>query len=351
MKKLLTGILVVVVFAAVLAASVFLGDHNDPYYNDDGSFAHIDGEDSFGHVEKHPAFSEFASFIIPWKDPLNQIGTPLLSLNTVCTVNRFHTGSVVDGINCVIDAANDHQIYYDFYSEEERREDPSKEETGLIFLPGEPGAPVAFVAAGGGYTCVCLFSEGFQCAHYLHDLGYNVFLLKYRVDTRGGDFEKIAPAQEPIANEDFGNALKYLFENQEKFGVSMEGYSCWGFSAGGRTTFLWGLDNEMGYKAWEVPEPGALVFAYSGWYDDQFEGQYGTMPPSYFAWLPEDNVIGKTLTEQISQMIRYMEENGMTVADHAYYDAFHGFGDGRGTDAEDWIIEACEFWEAQIAVQ
>lgn len=33
------------------------------------------------------------------------------------------------------------------------------------------------------------------------------------------------------------------------------------------------------------------------------------------------------------------------VEEHPYYEARHGFGEGRGTDAEGWIEEAAAFWE------
>ena len=157
------------------------------------------------------------------------------------------------------------------------------------------------------------------------------------------------PYQEKYANEDFGKALQFIFENQETFGVNMEGYSVWGFSAGGRTTFLWGLDNDYGYEHYELPAPAAMVLVYSGWYDRQFEGQYGTVPPTYFAWLPNDDVLGEKLAGEIQQYIDFLKAQGTPMQEHPYYEAKHGFGEGRGTDAEGWIEEVAEFWEAQRA--
>ena len=45
-------------------------------------------------------------------------------------------------------------IFYDIYSEEEKAEDPAKEDTGLFFFRGDPGARFAVCNAGGGFAYV-----------------------------------------------------------------------------------------------------------------------------------------------------------------------------------------------------
>lgn len=280
---------------------------------------------------------------------MNKIGTPLLSIRMVCNLNHLNTESILDGFNFVMDASAQRQIYYDFYTQEERMEDPSKEETGLIFIPGEKDAPVAFLTAGGAFKSVCLFGETFPVGNILHQAGYNVFIFKYRVNPDADTSKETMDYQERYANEDFGRAMQYIFENQDTFGVSMEDYSVWGFSAGGRTTFLWGLDNDYGYAHYGLPAPAAMMLVYSGWYDEQFADQYGAMPPTYFAWLPNDDVIGAENIERIRQYIDFLKEQGTLVEEHPYYEARHGFGEGRGTDAEGWIAEAAAFWENQRA--
>lgn len=47
-------------------------------------------------------------------------------------------------------AAAGQQIFYDIYTEEEKREDPDKEDTGLFFFRGEKNAKTAILNAGGG---------------------------------------------------------------------------------------------------------------------------------------------------------------------------------------------------------
>ncbi len=349
--KIVVACIGAVLFVALLAgARFFFGRNGRPYYDSNGSYQHITADDSFNWVESHPAFAEFSSFIQPWKDKANQIVTPLQSIRFVCTLNHFNVDSILDGFNFIIDAVEDGSLVYrDFYTQEEQTADPAKDETGLIFIPGDPGAPVAFLTAGGAFKSVCLFGEAFPVGNVLHQMGYNVFMLKYRVNPDGSTAKESMDYQEQYANEDFGRAMQYIFEHQDEYGVDMENYSVWGFSAGGRTTFLWGLENEYGYAHYGLPAPAAMMLVYSGWYDAQFEGQYETVPPTYFAWLPNDDVIGQSNADAIQTYINLLKEQGTTVSDHAYYEAKHGFGEGRGTDAAGWIDEAVAFWEEQLS--
>ena len=42
------------------------------------------------------------------------------------------------------------QVFFDIYSEAEKRADPAKQNTGLFFFRGKPGAKTAICNAGGG---------------------------------------------------------------------------------------------------------------------------------------------------------------------------------------------------------
>ena len=58
---------------------------------------------------------------------------------TVDVVNRLRS-----------DATEGKQVFYDIYTDEEKRADPAKHDTGLYFFRGDPGVHVAIVSAGGG---------------------------------------------------------------------------------------------------------------------------------------------------------------------------------------------------------
>lgn len=348
-RKLFSAVLAAVliaVLAAGFAVFRYLGRNSEQYTEPDSSYRHISAEDSFSYVENHPAFAPFSSFIQPWKDRMSLMSVPFLSVRTVSEQYHTNTQSIVDGFNFVIDAVQENgNVYYDFYTEEEREQDPTKEETGLIFIPGDRDAPVAVLTSGGAFKSVCLCLEGFPVGNILHQAGYNVAILKYRVNPNADTAKETMDRQEKYANEDFGRAVQFLFEHQQDLGISMEDYSVWGFSAGGRTTFLWGLDNEYGYKAWGLPAPAAMMLVYSGWYDEQFKGMYDAVPPTYMAWLPEDDTIGPDNVERIRQYIEMLEEKGIPFEEESFFEARHGFGEGRGTDAEGWIGHAVSFWE------
>ena len=345
-RRILSILALLLVLVLVLSCTVF-GRVFGSYTNPDGSYVHLTGRDSFRRAEQHPAFAPFSSFILPWKDRVNQTVTPWLSLSFVCRQNRTSTDSITDGLNFIIDRAEEGPISYDFYTDDERRQDPSKEETGLIVLPGDPDKPLALLTSGGAFQSVCLFLEGFPVGRVLHEMGYSVAILKYRVDPNAKDFAESEANCLDKANEDFARALDFLFAHQSELGVSMEDYSVWGFSAGGRTTSLWALDNSYGYAAHGLPKPAAMVLVYSGWYDPRFDRQYGTAPATFFAWLPEDDVIGEENMRGIQTYIDLLKAQNTPVETVEYHTAKHGFGEGRGTDAEGWIQLAADFWQRQ----
>lgn len=51
-------------------------------------------------------------------------------------------------------AENGEQVFYDIYSEEEKRTDPDKRNTGIFFFRGNSGAKTAICNAGGGFAYV-----------------------------------------------------------------------------------------------------------------------------------------------------------------------------------------------------
>lgn len=71
-------------------------------------------------------------------------------------------------------------VFYDIYTEEEKREDPEKEDTGLFFFKGNPGEKFAVCNAGGGFAYVGAMQDSFPHALELSKKGYNAFALIYR---------------------------------------------------------------------------------------------------------------------------------------------------------------------------
>ena len=111
------------------------------------------------------------------------------------------------------------RIFYDIYTDEEKAADPSKEDTGLFFFKGNPGARFAIVSAGGGMVYVGAMHDSFPHALELSAMGYNAFALIYRPG-----YDR-APA-------DLARAICFIFEHADELEVDTSCYSLWGGSAG-----------------------------------------------------------------------------------------------------------------------
>lgn len=348
------GLVLLVILPLLIAVAVIYriltGDGKD-YYDKSGKYLPISKNNTFGYIEKHPAFKEFSKFIQPWKDTKNRIVTPYLPLSVVCAANHVDADSITEGFNFIIQQSREQDIFFDIYTAEEKKEDPSKENTGLYFIPGDPDKPFVLLVSGGAFQSVCNFLEAFPVSQLMHEAGCNVFILQYRVDPeKSMVLDEVEPRQK-AANSDFGKAMKYIFEHADEFGVTTDNYAVCGFSAGGRLCHMWGLDNEYGYEHYGIPKPAVSMLIYSGWDDPVFEGCYETQPPTYFAHVENDTTIGADLSEKIEVYADRLRTLHIPVEEHIYTAAVHGFGAGTGTDAEDWVEDAIAFWGAHMHMQ
>ncbi|HLO45832.1 MAG TPA: alpha/beta hydrolase [Leadbetterella sp.] len=94
--------------------------------------------------------------------------------------------------------------------------------------PEKPNGTAVIVIAGGGYGVIVYNGEGLGTAKSLVEKGISAFVLKYRLpsDEIMQD-KKIGPLQ------DAQQAIKYLRENAEKYGIDKNKIGIMGFSAGG----------------------------------------------------------------------------------------------------------------------
>jgi hypothetical protein len=185
-----------------------------------GSYAHVKGTDRVIRIVNNPAFEGFGQFILPVENGIFDMYMQLKDIDSLLPFhNHIDADTTVGVINYMIDEINDGKtIFYDFYPEQQKRENPAKESTGLFFFRGKQGAPFAIVCAGGGFSYVGSIHESFPQALKLSKNGYNAFALQYRVGSQAR------------ATEDLAAALSYIFKNAEKFGVSSKDYSLWGDS-------------------------------------------------------------------------------------------------------------------------
>jgi acetyl esterase/lipase len=291
---------------------------------------HVEAADSVLRVVSHPAFEGFGQLVLPADGRRLDDG---MTLDRIDPLLPYHDhvdpDTTVRVINHMIDEV-DHgrTIFYDFYTDQQKREGPDKRSTGLFFLRGEPGAPFAIVCPGGGFAYVGSIHEGFPHALELSRRGHNAFVLKYRV----GDGRR--------ATEDLAAALSSVFENAAALGMSTRDYSLWGSSAGARMVASIASAGASAFGGHDLPGPAIIVMAYTGYSTFSVDD-----PPTFVTVSEDDGIVNVRVVER---RVEAMRRAGIEVEYRRYRSAGHGFGLGIGTDAEGWIEYAVRFWERHM---
>ena len=219
-----------------------------------GQHRHLRTSDSIRDLLNHPAFAGFSHLILPWDNRQYDEG---MRLDRVDALLPYHShidpDTTVGALNRMIDDVNKSRpVFYDIYTAAEKEQHPEKSSTGLFFYRGQPGAPFALISPGGGFAYVGSLHEGFPYAAVISEGGYNAFVLKYRAGQGG-----------TVATEDLAAALTYVFRNAETLGVSRNGYSLWGSSAGARMAAAIGSHGAARFGGRDLPLPSTVVMAYT----------------------------------------------------------------------------------------
>lgn len=221
-------------------------------------------------------------------------------------------------------ALNGHKIFFDIYTDDEKRNDPEKKNTGLFFFKGNPGAKFAIVNAGGGFAYVGAMHDSFPHALELSKKGYNAFALIYR------------PGAE-TACENLARAIAFIFEHADELEIDTNGYSLWGGSAGGRMAAWLGSYGTETFGERKFPRPAAVIVNYTG-----LSEVTGLEPPTFSAVGKNDWIANwKTMKARLDSISKL----GIATEFVAFEGLSHGFGLGTGTVAEGWLDKAVKFWE------
>jgi len=295
---------------------------------DRAAVRHLRAHDTMQDLLTHPAFAGFAHLLLPWDDRAYDGRLPLRDLGSLLPYHtHVNPAAVVGGLNALIDDVQGGEtVFYDVYTRPQKAEDPAKANTGLFFFRGRPGAPFAVIAPGGGFSYVGSLHEGFPYAVAIRARGYNAFVLKYRVGSGG------VPA-----TRDLAAAVSYIFRNASTLGVSTDGYSLWGSSAGARMAAMIGSHGTARFGGDDRPKPSAVVMAYTGHSDVAAHE-----PPTFVVVGEQDAIAPPSVMERRVAAVR---ATGADVEFHRYPGVGHGFGPGIGTSAEGWLDRAVTFWE------
>lgn len=218
-------------------------------------------------------------------------------------------------------------VFYDIYTPEEKDQDPAKENTGLFFFKGEPGAKFAICNAGGAFAYVGTMHDSFPHALELSKRGYNAFALIYRPGAQ-------------TACEDLARAISFVFAHADELEVDTDCYSLWGGSAGARMAAWLGTFGTGLFGGDDLPQPGAVVMQYTGLRECSKND-----PPTYACVGDQDGIANwRTMQARLNAMAA----QGIDTEFHCYLGLGHGFGLGTGTAAEGWLDDAVAFWERQM---
>jgi len=278
-------------------------------------------------VKNAPVFGDYGRLLFP-VDDYYYSGNTLEELQLVY-YNNIDPDETVEIVNTLRDRVLDGQtIFYDIYTEEEKKEDPDKEDTGLFFFKGTPGERFAICNAGGAFAYVGAMQDSFPHALELSKKGYNAFALIYRPGAQ-------------TACEDLARAIQFVFDHAEELEVNTDCYSLWGGSAGARMAAWLGSYGPEFFGGGDLPRPGTVVMQYTGLSEYSEED-----PPTYACVGDRDGIAPWRIMQA---RLNAMKRVGIDTEFHRYSGLGHGFGLGIGTTAEGWIDDAVAFWEKQIA--
>ncbi len=353
-KRICKGVILGVL--AVLLAAVLLQTGRDGRYTDaDGTYKLVTESDSWAHIYNHPVWDGNGKEMFSvWGNGSASNLTSFMSIRALCQWCGWDAHEIVDSFNALLLAANrgDFSVH-GLYSQDEIAADPDLRHARLALYRGQPGKPLAIVAAGGGYKQVVSIMEGYPYAAELYRQGYSVAVLRYRVGEELGTSDKAAMRME--ASKDLTRAISYLVQQQDALGISMDGYTMFGSSAGGGLITLVSFDEYARRNAENaaLPRPATINLIYTdrfllynedGSADLQFDDADKGL--NVFAIVGEGDAYGGdwVLDRKIPEMRAVLGDDHVVY--HKYSDYPHGGGLGVGTQAAGWMDEAIAFWQA-----
>ena len=290
------------------------------------SMAAFTRESRIEDVQNDPAFDGFGRLLFPTNtyyysgDTLEE-----LELTYYSHIDPEETVEIVNTLRDRVEAGQ--TVFYDIYTEQEKKADPAKRDTGLFYFKGNPGEKFAICNAGGAFAFVGAMQDSFPHALELSKKGYNAFTLIYRPGAQ-------------TACEDLARAITFIFDHAQELEVDTACYSLWGGSAGARMAAWLGTYGPAAFGGDDLPRPGTVVMQYTGL------GEYSEEDPPTYACVGDRDGIAPW--QIMKARLDAMRADGIPTEFHRYPGLGHGFGLGTGTSAEGWLDDAVDFWEQQM---
>ena len=309
-----------------------------------------------------PQMRPYARYMLytPGEDPENSWHAPY----TVQGLEKigWRPAGILAGLEFFLKAIDEGRVRQDFLYP--GTEDPYKKDVNLIRIsPAAPDRtrPCMLLCAGGGYGSVCSLVESLPTGRHMSEAGCEVFLLTYRVRI---------PEAAVKALDDLAAAVKWLTDHADELGTDPARLCVGGWSAGANLVSNWGYAN-IGWKRFGAVKPLCLFPVYTvidvktearwdekggfagimlgdAWRDrlddynvaEHIDADY---PPCYIVCGKDDKTVPPVNSEL---MKRLLDAAGVPSVLEEGDHAFHGFGDGTGTDVEGWPGRALAFAES-----
>ncbi|MFO7698325.1 MAG: alpha/beta hydrolase [Anaerolineae bacterium] len=230
--------------------------------------------------------------------------------------------------------------------------DPPDFRPNMVYYPARPGVPVkgaVLICAGGAFAFRGNEREGTPVAQALNDLGYQSFVVNYR----------LRPFAMQEGALDLARAVRYVRAHAGDYGIADQGISVIGFSAGGILCgeLLLNFDGSVNGTAIDpdyVPDEldrvsadasaVGMIYSFYGRLSvastdvDKFKSS--DLPPAFFVYGTRDPFVG-----EFEKCIKALRQAGVPVEDHVLQDWPHGFGAGDGQwiqDFDRWVTDVYE---------
>jgi len=288
-----------------------------------------------------------------------------------CTVEDLHkkiptwqTESMLYGLKRLYrDTQSGRTDIIPVYSKTAIKEEFTRKEVCIIPFLGDPCRPSVILCAGGGYQAVCSMAESIPAAARFQDLGYNAFVLNYRVSDAAGD------SLMPKPLEDLAQCVRFLNKYRVSKNMADNRYAVCGFSAGGNLVAEFARA-DIGYHVYRVQKPDAVFCIYGAveFFKDHFDNYFCQIvfgnnynisdlkkynvpehidedyPDTYLAACRDDDVVPYVQTIDFEKALK---QHGVRYETDLFCSGGHGFGDGYGTEAQNWIRNAADFWNVK----
>lgn len=292
---------------------------------EDGAAMAVTENTTLTDLASNPAFGGWGRALLPWHGQRKDGATIGGESSLLPYHSNVQPAQATSALNRLIDDANaGEQVAYPVCDEAAIAADPDKADAVLFYFRGDPSAPFAIVNPGGGFAYVGSLHESLPHAQWLSEQGINAFSLSYREGS--GQW----------AVEDLAQALTFIFEHADELGLSTEGYSLWGSSAGARMAAAIGSYGTAAFGGADLPRPAAVIMAYTG------QSDYTADDPATYAVVGDrDGIAPSSIMEQ---RIRGLQRAGVPADIVVFPGLSHGFGTGEGTAAQGWMQGALNFW-------